>query len=130
MPRDSVTLNIGTRVKPRASEYRWHTRGRVDVAPHLEFAALFERRKLFGIRLIDAPKPAELALHTVVETVMVLIPRNKAIATDTIKGFDPLDNVHGERKARNPGSAGSFVSQEELRRRSILDACFGPEIID
>jgi len=74
-----------------------------------------KRGELLGIKLFHHAKAAELALDSVEVAMMIGEPRNKPIATNVIEYLGSLDDVHGKRKACDPGPAGKLVLEIEAR---------------
>src|SRR5262249_1888364 len=129
MLRDSPFLYIRPGMKPGLGPRRRHMRGGVDVSSVGERSALAERAQFFGIMLLYHPEAAELALDSVVISVMVGVAGDKAIAADPVIGLDPLDYMHWKRQPRYPGLPSLAVGKIEFGRRRVEHSRFGAYIV-
>src|SRR5690348_17325074 len=79
-----------------------------------------QRRKLLRVPLVYSAESSELALDSVIETMMIRVAGNEPIPTDVVVSLHALHNVNGERQACNPGLLRCFVREVKFRRCNVL----------
>src|SRR5436853_7839656 len=102
----------------------------VDIRSRRQLTAYGQCRELFGVPLFDQSEAAEFAFDPVEITVMVGVPRNEAVSSNSIQRLDPFNNVHGKRKPGDPRFSRKLVLEIELCRSDVLNVSLGPEIVD
>src|SRR5687768_17146857 len=97
MQADHLPFQERTSVEPSLRPDRGDEPSFVKVSIFSRDHACGNSANLLRVPLLYHPKTAEFTLFTIKVAVVIRIARHKAVAADTVIGFNSINNMHRER---------------------------------